>query len=65
MKYLLRHPLTFVLVGLVALFVLFFVVLPALSLLLHLVVAVAIVWAGLSLLRAYRRHRGGHRRSRA
>jgi len=56
MKHLLRHPLSFVLVGLGVLFVLFFVILPALSLLLHLVVAAAIVWAAVSLFHAHRRH---------
>jgi hypothetical protein len=41
---------------LVALFVVFFLVLPALSLLFHLVLLVAIVWVVLSLFRFHRNH---------
>ncbi|HUY97802.1 MAG TPA: hypothetical protein VMW47_09345 [Verrucomicrobiae bacterium] len=60
-RFLLRHPLTAVVLGLVVLFVVFFLILPALSVLLHLVVAVAIVWAAVSLFRAHRHHRSQSR----
>ncbi len=55
MTHLLRHPLSLVLVVLLALFVIFFVVLPALSLIIHVVIAVAIIWTVLSLFR-YQQH---------
>ena len=56
MTHLLRHPLSLVLVVLVALFLIFFVVLPALSLIIHVVIALAIIWTVLSLLRFHRHH---------
>jgi uncharacterized membrane protein YuzA (DUF378 family) len=57
MTHLLRHPLSLVLVILVALFVIFFVVLPALSLIIHVVIALAIIWTVLSLFRYHQHHR--------
>ncbi|MGC8474194.1 MAG: hypothetical protein ACP5PW_07295 [Candidatus Dormibacteria bacterium] len=57
MTHLLRHPLSLVLVVLVALFVIFFVVLPALSLIIHVVIALAIIWTVLSLFRFHRNHK--------
>ncbi|MDA8395448.1 MAG: hypothetical protein M0T72_09460 [Candidatus Dormibacteraeota bacterium] len=57
MTHLLRHPLSLVLVVLLALFAIFFVVLPALSLIIHVVIAVAIIWTVLSLFRYQQHHR--------
>lgn len=57
MTHLLRHPLSLLLVVLVALFVLFFVVLPALSLIIHVVIALAIIWTLFSLVRYHQNHR--------
>jgi uncharacterized membrane protein YuzA (DUF378 family) len=56
MKHLLRHPLAAVLLALVVLFVALFLVLPALSLIFHLVIGLAIIWVLLSLFRVYRHH---------
>lgn len=56
MKHLLRHPLAAGLLALVVLFVAFFMILPALSLIIHLVIAVAIIWVIFSLFQVYRRH---------
>ena len=58
--HLVRHPLMVVLLALVALFVVFFLVLPALSLIFHLILLVAIVWVGLSLFRFHRSHQQKH-----
>ena len=56
MKHLLRHPLAAVLLALVVLFVAFFLVLPALALILHLVIGLAIIWVLFSLFKVYRHH---------
>lgn len=56
-----RHPLMLVLIGLVVLFAVFFLLVPVLSLIFHLVLLAAIVWVVLSL---FRFHRGHSRRSR-
>lgn len=61
MGHLIRHPLSSVLLLLVALFVVFFLVLPALSLVFHLVIAVAIIWVLLSLFRFHRGHQASRR----
>ncbi|MGH7609549.1 MAG: hypothetical protein ACREOD_06380 [Candidatus Dormibacteria bacterium] len=58
MRHLLRHPLMFLLGGLVVLFVVFFLILPALSVLFHLVILAAILWVVLSLWRVHRHHLG-------
>ncbi|MHB1576286.1 MAG: hypothetical protein ACYCX9_07220 [Candidatus Dormibacteria bacterium] len=57
MKHLLRHPLAAVLLALVVLFVAFFLVLPALALIFHLVIGLAIIWVLFSLFKVYRHHR--------
>ncbi len=46
-----RHPLAWTLVVLVALFVVFFVILPALSVIIHVLIGLAIIWALFSLVR--------------
>ena len=56
MKHLLRHPLAAVLLALVVLFVAFFLVLPALTLIFHLVIGLAIIWVLFSLFKVYRHH---------
>ncbi|MHB1525755.1 MAG: hypothetical protein ACYCZN_05695 [Candidatus Dormibacteria bacterium] len=56
MRHLLRHPLSLVLLVLVVLFVAFFLVLPAISLIFHLLIGLAIIWVGFSLFRVYRHH---------
>lgn len=56
MKHLLRHPLSAVLLVLVVLFVLFFVVLPAASLIIHLLIGLAIIWVLFSLFRVFQHH---------
>ena len=56
MKHLIRHPLAGALAILVALFVIFFLILPALGLIAHLVIAIAIIWVLYSLFNVYRRH---------
>jgi len=56
-RHLLRHPLSLVLLVLVVLFVAFFLVLPALSLIFHLLIGLAIIWVLFSLFRVVQHHR--------
>ncbi len=56
MKHLLRHPLSAVLLALVVLFLAFFVVLPTLTVIFHLIIGLAIIWVLFSLFKVYRHH---------